>query len=259
MPTCDIENNFSVLGADEYYWLGFLWADGSISSTDSGGATNRVRLQLAGIDKAHVVKFQQFVKPNQKIYERKDKFAFSVEIADKKLVANLQKQGIVTGRCHKPNFLPKIPKKYITHFLRGYFDGDGTIGIYQSLDKRVNRLYPQIQTKITCTDEKIAQWLLTLIAQLGISFGITKEKKRDVFHIVSLNKKEQEKFLKAIYENSKESTRLDRKYTKSLEALELLDHLSRTNFGSRSVPAGSTTSRKPKKGDRILSTFVSKS
>jgi len=36
--------------------------------------------------------------------------------------------------------LPDVPKRYMSHFIRGYFDGDGCINLYRNKNRKGTRL-----------------------------------------------------------------------------------------------------------------------
>ena len=58
--------NFEIIDTEEKaYWLGFLYADGSVSSTD-----NRIELGLAEKDLNHIEKFKEFIGVPNKISYR---------------------------------------------------------------------------------------------------------------------------------------------------------------------------------------------
>lgn len=116
-------NAFSKQNEESIYWLGFLWADGSIQ-TDR----NHYTLELEIMDEEHAEKFKKFINA-KKITKRNrnNSTTFRVNISSKQIILDLLNFGfdIKDNRVNLPN----IDNKYLRIFLRGYFDGDGHIRI----------------------------------------------------------------------------------------------------------------------------------
>lgn len=112
------------------YWLGFLYADGYISTQ------NEVRINLQRSDEEHLRKFQRAIEAiNHTIgYSEKhdgDKIFYQAyfSIRDKEMVADLKKLGCYNGKSSILTFptYKQVPLVFMSHFIRGYFDGDGSI------------------------------------------------------------------------------------------------------------------------------------
>ena len=131
---------------EKAYWLGFLYADGSLSSS-----TNTVELQLSNKDKEHLRKFSRFMKYNGEIKtkaNKKDKNeniyyeSCRVSFSNKHLWDTLNTQGCTPRKSLTlkfPNESIFGDKSLIRHFIRGYFDGDGSLGVYDN--KVSNNVY----------------------------------------------------------------------------------------------------------------------
>ena len=114
---------------EKAYWLGFLYADGDVSSD---GYT--ISLHLQESDYEHLVKFKNFLQcENIKIEHKTHKGNKSCRLRIYSIIMNhdLQKLGCVPKKSLILKFptLEQVPKHLISHFLRGYFDGDGCICI----------------------------------------------------------------------------------------------------------------------------------
>jgi len=118
-------NIFSKIDTEEKaYWLGFMYADGNLSST-----TNTISLELSLKDEIHLIKFNTFL--NKSKNTRKDNFRCRCVFKDLKIYNDLIKLGCVPKKSLILKF-PKdtqVPKDLIHHFIRGYVDGDGSIYI----------------------------------------------------------------------------------------------------------------------------------
>ena len=110
---------------DKAYWLGFLYADGYNNEKD-----NLIRINLQKKDEQHLQKFLNAINgQNFEIkYQNKDnKHDISyITICDKKLSEDLSKHGCFQNKTNKITF-PQIDEKLYFHFIRGYFDGDGSL------------------------------------------------------------------------------------------------------------------------------------
>lgn len=107
------------------YWLGFLYADGNVNREKT------LNLGLKIVDIEHLEKFRDFLESESPVRTFQQKCAGKyypqarVSFTDRHLAARLMSLGIVKGR---PDFHPAIvsmPDALHSHFLRGFWDGDG--------------------------------------------------------------------------------------------------------------------------------------
>lgn len=117
------------------YWLGFLYADGYISTQ------NEIRINLKRDDEDHLKKIQKAIQAiNHQIgYSEKrdgEKIFYQAyfSIRDKQMVADLERLGCYNNKSSSLVFptYKQVPLKYMSHFIRGYFDGDGSINYSKS-------------------------------------------------------------------------------------------------------------------------------
>lgn len=130
------ENYFEKIDTEEKaYWLGFLYADGSISIDDEIGRYV-LSLALAQKDEDHVVKFAKalnadyaITQSSHKTSSYKTSYSSRISIPNKKLVLDLNKAGCIPNKTFKVKFPDEdiLPIKLWKHFIRGVFDGDGCI------------------------------------------------------------------------------------------------------------------------------------
>lgn len=120
---------------EKAYWLGFLYADGSLGLSREG-ATKWVELSLKKEDYTHLEKFKRFMKSEHPIqYKLIKSFnsnyeACKIAIYSKKIFSDLEKLGCTERKSLILKFPSEnlVPKEFVHHFMRGYFDGDGHIG-----------------------------------------------------------------------------------------------------------------------------------
>lgn len=131
-----IEDIFEVIDTEEKaYWLGFLYADGNIIPYGK----YEVKISLAYKDLEHVKQFANFVLKNHNGEElvhpytaklNEEEFpAAKVSVTNKKIVTDLISLGCKANKSLTVKFPTEnqVPKHLQRHFIRGYFDGDGSI------------------------------------------------------------------------------------------------------------------------------------
>lgn len=108
---------------EKAYWLGFLYADGSISK----GNRNDIELSLCLNDIHHLEKFKAFIGFGGKLII--DDFRCRISFKNKNMKKDLMNKGCVPQKSLTIKFpsYDIVPKELIRHFIRGYFDGDGSI------------------------------------------------------------------------------------------------------------------------------------
>lgn len=116
---------------DKAYFLGFIFADGSIQ--DLSTSTNNKKTLSLTITKRDGYLLQTFLKYSgikSTIYEihKEDKNPRNqINIHSCKIYDDLYKWGVRPNKSKEGIILtiPTLPNDLISHFIRGYFDGDG--------------------------------------------------------------------------------------------------------------------------------------
>ena len=135
------EHIFDEIDTEEKaYWLGFLFADGYINSGPLNGEFSyKFELTLADKDIDHLRKFANFIGYNKSISKKvckrnnKEYKAVRISISSKHLWNTLNNLGCTPRKSLTLRFPEESifkEKSLIRHFIRGYFDGDGTLGVY---------------------------------------------------------------------------------------------------------------------------------
>ena len=114
------------------YVLGFIVADGCI--TVSKERPNRpFSLNITSVDKKHLYKIRRVLNSEHKISKKtsgEKNVAFQIQIRNQIIAKDLMKLGIFPRKTSNLNPI-KIPQKYFNSFVRGFFDGDGSVYIYK--------------------------------------------------------------------------------------------------------------------------------
>lgn len=140
------KNDNKNIGADVMYWAGFIAADGNIIN-NSKIRNYALRIKLATKDKNHLQKFKKCINTTAKIIDLvcketinsnkcwKEAFSSYIVLYSKHLVSSLYKYNIVPNKSKIYEFPITLNNhKFINSFIRGYFDGDGSISFK---DKRL--------------------------------------------------------------------------------------------------------------------------
>lgn len=118
------------------YWLGYIWADGCVVDSSNNKNEYVYRMSLASIDYEHLLKFANIF--DKKIYTRINKTTnvcnhettiYRVDLTNKEIYQDLLNLDIQINKSYSTstNILDFIPNELKCHFVRGVFDGDGSI------------------------------------------------------------------------------------------------------------------------------------
>ena len=228
------EHIFDKIDSEEKaYWLGFIYADGYIRSQKDTDKCARYdfELSLSKHDIGHLYKFDKFMKSNtsnvkvgvSKINGKEfERCRWSV--GNKNLWTQLNNKGVTPKKSLTLKFPTEnqVPQKFQLAFIRGYFDGDGSIST-----KETSKSVLSVQL-IGTQDflEKVLE-ILNINANVHLVNSISKKT-----YNISLAIQKGTNFLNQIYSNA--NIYLDRKYIlyknycRSIEkSIELLE----TNIG----------------------------
>lgn len=156
--SCD-ENFFDIKNECEsqFYWAGFIAADGCLIHKKSKSLGSfQLQISLAEKDTNHLEKFKNdigstakvakyLVKNSKRNSEWNDTTKCHLGITSKKIFDDLSRFNITPAKT-KTYDMPEwlIQHKMVNHFMRGYFDGDGS---FYKLTKK-NRITPQLYFSI---------------------------------------------------------------------------------------------------------------
>ena len=121
------EDYFEKIDTEEKaYWLGFFYADGCVRIRVKSSES---KLKLAIKDLSHLEKFKKCLNGDNKImiYE---KMAY-LSLNTRKFANHLINQGCMSRKTFTIKFPYFLNDELFRHFIRGYFDGDGSISASQ--------------------------------------------------------------------------------------------------------------------------------
>lgn len=198
------------------YWLGFIYADGSITKKayEKGSYTYRLRMELMFEDKYILEQMALDLESNLKPKEyyndtssfegyNKPKHTAYIMFSSKKMGEDLVKLGVVPNKTLILKSLPSIPDNLMKHFIRGYFDGDGSV--YLTKDNT-------IKTAFYGTHDFINSIQDFLIKELDLTKKKITDQKEANVSFVGMAKQESEKLYHYMYDEA--TIFLNRKYEK---------------------------------------------
>lgn len=206
------ENIFDSIDSEEKaYWLGFIYADGTISShKENEKNKNTLEIVLKGEDINHLKKFSKFLNSKKEIklsiikHKNKEYSRCRFSISNKHLWDTLNNYGCTPKKSLILNFPNECifkNKTLIRHFIRGYFDGDGCISRYI----HIHTVSPHISIVGT------KSFLENIIKYSNIKCNFKHDKRHTEFtYELEYCKENGIQFINYLYSNA--SIFLDRKY-----------------------------------------------
>jgi hypothetical protein len=180
---------------EKAYWLGFIYADGYIRERKSG---NSLEIKLAEKDISHLMLFKSHIKSTHKIMYGTNKVKYKGGISESKIcqlaiysyeiVESIKKQGVHTRKTFTIA-RPNIDDEFIRHFIRGYFDGDGSFSFNPS--KFINK------TQIVSASEEFRSFLIDELNKNDITINLYSQIKLQI-----QNRVDNLKFYNYIYKNA---------------------------------------------------------
>ena len=107
------------------YLLGFLAADGTVSKD-----SNRIKIGLSSVDKDFLEQIRCEIKAEHPIFTYQTSNGYEVSelvFSSKQIKEDLAKYNIIPKKTYSFTFPIQLQKKYWIDFIRGYFDGDGSV------------------------------------------------------------------------------------------------------------------------------------
>lgn len=197
------EEFFEEWSNDMAYVVGVIASDGCLFKDKENRKSIRIGITLKDIEWLKFIR--NLMESNHPIYERqKDNIALLC-IGSKKLFDDMVRRGIKPKKSLDLIF-PEIPDEYISHFVRGYVDGDGYFGKLR--DGKGNTY---LRCSICGTKEFLSNLKQTFSKIYGKEVGSIRFAKR-IHKLTYGGRNSINAFCNWIYTNSNSQNRLNRKY-----------------------------------------------
>lgn len=209
---------------DKAYWLGFLYADGCVREC---GALE-VGLKYDDID--HLKKFKESLSSKHPIKEKiinKKYKSCRIQIGCKKMVNDLINLNCLPRKSLILSFPDKVvPNEFMSHFIRGYFDGDGGVHYAEHNYFHKSKGKSYIRYKCVCYFSGNFKFLTDLkmfLENNGVVVSKVYSDKRSNNYSIEINGKDNVKqFYNYIY-NDCLDFKLDRKFNKFYDIINNKD------------------------------------
>ncbi|MGE8053533.1 LAGLIDADG family homing endonuclease [Bacillus mycoides] len=212
------EHFFSEWSNEVAYILGIIITDGSFEKTGD------LRICMTDFDVIHGIAKALELKNGLSYVKKKKNYKqqLKLSICRSQIINDLKKLGVnVEGtKTFKQNFID-VPEQYRSHFIRGIFDGDGSIVVRRR--KLKTGIFISIElTIITTSSYPLAKGVCNAIYEdLGIKLDVYHQikantKQADVYRVNLYSKENVHKFFNYIYKD-KGYLFMHRKYAKFLE------------------------------------------
>ncbi len=201
------KNFFDYWSNEMSYVLGIILTDGKVG-TDNG------HISISMKEDDHLKKIKKMLHAGHPVRYDKQIDLYTLGFTRGNMADSLLKLGITSRKSLKVEF-PDVPDKFLSHFIRGVFDGDGSV-FFEPRSKN----YP---LRVNFTSGSKA-FMTALESKLHSHAGLRKRniyktlRKRMSYYIRYCHT-DSIKFFDYIYEGADESMRLERKYQKFLEGM----------------------------------------
>ena len=181
------------------YLLGLFTAEGCVYAKNNSKLFN---IQLQTDDSYMIEYIKDELKAPRKIVQDKRDKSSSISIINDIFVQNLIDNGVTEGKSDR--FFPKISESLIPHYIRGLFDGDGSIVIRKAHSYGSSmrccvvllahsKLIHQIKEYL---EEKLGLSRLNLCSDGGDAYSIRYSKRKDFLAVTDFMYSNANLFLK---------------------------------------------------------------
>jgi hypothetical protein len=201
------------------YVLGYFAADGCMFVNPRGSHY----FEFTSTDRELIEKVRRLLGSNHKIgtYKHsnprwKDKYV--LQIGSKDMFQDLLKLGFCPRKSKRLRF-PKIPKLYLRHFVRGYFDGDGHV-VFKSYPRKNRRSLQRIfAVRFTSGSQDFLHELKFSLYKNARTKGGSIYDKRDGSFELAFSTKDSLRLFSFMYKSVTPEEYLERKHSTFIEAL----------------------------------------
>ena len=133
---------------EKFYFLGFFAADGNV---DLSNGNYRARVKIQRGDRKLLERFNELLQNTRSIDDGVEKprakwcredyieYYSVLQLGNRPFCERLIELGMVPNKTFVLKFPDYIPDEYLKHFVRGYFDGDGSISLMYSPNGKTAR------------------------------------------------------------------------------------------------------------------------
>lgn len=206
------EKFFDSWNSDMAYILGYFYADGSL---EDASYLRGKYIRVTSIDRTTIENIKLRLRSQHTIVEyegyKNRKPRYLLRIGDRVLYDSLIKLGLYPNKSLTIT-IPKIPKKYVRHFIRGYFDGDGCVYFEHGRGKNKKIIIKGLRTIFTSGSKNFLFQLSKLLGENKICSAGRKVYSSHRSFQLRYSTKDSLRLFLFLYEGSRDLLFLQRKY-----------------------------------------------
>ncbi len=210
------ENFFDKWNPVMAYVLGYWYADGSMYPSVRGSYINVTSIDRSTIEKIkNWLSSEHTIRKDERSTGANNKTRFVLRIGNKSLYNSLIRLGLYPSKSLSVR-LPPIPNKFFSHFVRGYFDGDGCVYLYQTKGVRQELIIKKLSIIFTSgSNDFLRDLLMRLKRHLNLKQSRVYEGQR-AFQL-RFSTADTVDLFKFLYKNMDDELWLDRKFQRFLK------------------------------------------
>lgn len=194
------DNFFAIETHDMAWVLGFLASDGNIRKDN-----NTIKIALSRKDREILVRIKELIEIENEVkdyttYDGYDCSSLIWTSAQQKV--DLAKYGIIPNKTFilKPPYALK--KEFWIDYIRGYFDGDGSINLIKNSN---GRGYGNLRWQICSATKEILEWIVDFFyEEYNIpKINIQSQQKEHILYSIQYSTSSTEKIYEILYNDSK--------------------------------------------------------
>ena len=203
-------NFFKNWSSEMVYVLRFIAADGNVCHSGRAHV-----LHIASDDRDIIFKIKKVLNskaPISAIKRENNKISYNLRICDREIFKDLKKLGIVE-RKSLVIISPKIPQEFVRHYIRGYFDGDGSVYL------RTHKYPSKLRAIFYTGSFAMAKFIFGVLQKIAPHFeGRIRKKRNKNNYILHLGQKASEALFNYMYKDA--SIFMERKFNKFIKGMD---------------------------------------
>lgn len=201
------DNYFSEQSADMAWLLGFIAADGTLRKKGNG-----IKITLASVDREILERIKEELEIELSIKDYQDSkgyFSSTLEWSSAQQREDLKKYHIIPEKTFKLKWPTRLKKEYWNDYIRGYFDGDGSINIIKSSNGRGNG---SLRWQVCSATKEILEYIVSHFEEQGVpSVSIQEQRKTNILYTIQYSSTSTRLIYDLLYTNSSSNLFLKRK------------------------------------------------
>ncbi len=193
-----------------YYFLGLIASDGVIDG---------YHVKIGMKDKDLIEALRDDIVPGKPLYYDSRCDTWYLKISCKAIMDFVLQSGITAKKSLTLEIKQEImDSRHFSHFIRGYFDGDGTIGITRSTNGKSTKNYYRPCIRIGSASRKIVEQIQQILTK-AYGFNDNKIVCHNNYYVLKYTGNPARKFYNVIYKEA--GIKLNRKHKRYAAILSL--------------------------------------